>query len=140
MFQFIEISPTHSNLKTKYIRQEYDINTPPDICNKAHSTCQRGHYMIPHSTQQQASEAARTDGNLLASLIQKRNRGLGQLPEDVQLGETVVKRTRSLFCMLLFHCSIQAVEIKLNDMKQSNLNPPFLTHCQSIHNFPYFPV
>lgn len=32
--------------------------------------------MIPHSTQQQASEAGRTDGNLLASLIQKRNRGV----------------------------------------------------------------
>lgn len=32
--------------------------------------------MIPHSTQQQASEAGRTDGNLLASLIQKRKRGV----------------------------------------------------------------
>ena len=32
--------------------------------------------MIPHSTQQQASEAGRTDGSLLASLIRKRNRGV----------------------------------------------------------------
>ena len=82
--------------------------------------------MIPHSTQQQASEAGRTDGSLLFSPIQKRNRGvkLRQLPEDVQLGETVVTRTRTLFCTLPFHCGIPAVEIKLNDVKQGNLNLP----------------